>query len=61
MDEKVRVQIMAIRDSGVTNMMDATRVQREAFEQGFHELVLFLEEHRGDYVHFILFGDENRS
>lgn len=57
MTDKIRQQIMAIRDSGATNMMDATRVQRLAFEQGFHELVIFMEESRGAYVRFILYGD----
>ena len=55
--DKIRDQIMAIRDSGATNMMNATQVQRLAFEQDFHELVIFLEEHRGEYIRFILYGD----
>lgn len=57
MTEKIREQIMAIRDSGATNMIDATRVQRLAFEQDFHELVIFLEENRKEYIRFILYGD----
>jgi hypothetical protein len=48
---------MAIRDIATTNMLDVIRVQREAYERGFYELVLFLEEHRGAYVRFILHGD----
>jgi len=57
MTDKIRDQIMAIRDSGATNMMDATRVQRLAFEQDFHELVIFIEENRKEYTRFILYGD----
>jgi hypothetical protein len=57
MTDKIREQIMAIRDSGATNMMDATRVQRLAFEQDFHELVIFIEENRKEYTRFILYGD----
>lgn len=57
MTDKIREQIMAIRDSGATNMMDATRVQRLAFEQDLHELVIFIEENRGEYIRFILYGD----
>ena len=57
MTEKIKEQIMAIRDSGATNMMDATRVQCLAFEQDFHELVIFIEENRGEYIRFILYGD----
>ena len=57
MTDKIRDQIMAIRDSGVTNMMDAARVQRLAFDQDLHELVIFIEENRGEYIRFILYGD----
>ena len=58
MDEKVREQILAIRDTGLTNMFDVTMVQRLAYERDFYELVLFLEDHREEYVNFILHGDE---
>ena len=42
MDEKVREQILAIRDTGLTNMFDVPMVQRPAFDRDFYELVLFL-------------------
>ena len=58
MDEKVREQILAIRDTGLTNMFDVTMVQRLAYERDFYELVLFLEDHRKEYVNFNLHGDE---
>lgn len=57
MDGKVKEQILAIRDTGLTNMFDAVTVQRLAYERGFYELVLFIEDHPGDYVRFILQGD----
>ena len=57
MTDKIREQIMAIRDSGATNMMNATQVQRLALEQDFHELVIFIEENRKTYTRFILYGD----
>lgn len=57
MDEKVKEQILAIRDTGLTNMLDLPRVQRLAFDRGYHELVLFIEEHRGEYVRFIMTGE----
>lgn len=60
MTEPIWSQILAIRDSGVTNMLDIDGVQRKAFDRNFHELVIYLEEHRNDYVRFILYGDENR-
>ena len=57
MDEKVREQILAIRDSGLTNMFDVPVVQRLAYERDFYELVLYLEDHRKEYVHFIMTGE----
>lgn len=58
MTEKVRSQIMAIRDSGETNMLDTRTVQYIADRMGFYELVVYLEEHKKEYVHFIFTGDE---
>jgi hypothetical protein len=55
--QTVRGQILSIRDSGLTNMLDLPVVQRLAYESDFFELVLFLEEHRDAYVHFILHGE----
>ena len=57
MNEKVKEQILAIRDTGETNMFDTARVQRMAYDRGFYELVLFLEEHKKEYAHFILTGE----
>ena len=57
MSDKVFDQIMHIRDSAKHNMLDVTGIQREAFELGFHELVIYLLEHRNEYVRFILTGE----
>lgn len=57
MDEKVKVQILAIRDTGLTNMFDVNTVQRLAYERDLYELVLYLENHRKEYVNFILTGE----
>ena len=57
MDEKVKEQILAIRDTGLTNMFDVNTVQRLAYELDFYELVLYLEDHRKEYVNFILTGE----
>ena len=57
MDEKVKEQILAIRDTGLANMFDLSLVQRLAYERDFYELVLYLEDHRTEYVHFILTGE----
>ena len=58
MNETVREQILAIRDTGLTNMFDTNMVQRLAYERNYFELVVFIEEYRKEYVHFILYGDE---
>ena len=58
MNETIRNQILAIRDTGLTNMFDVHMVQRLAFDRNYFELVNFLEEHRKEYVQFILSGDE---
>lgn len=56
MTDEIREQILTIRDTGETNMFDTNRVQRMAFERNFYELVLFLEEHKKEYLQFILTG-----
>ena len=58
MTETIREQILANRDTGLTNMFDVRTVQRLAFDRDFYELVCYLEEHRKEYVRFIMFGDE---
>ena len=58
MTDKVFRQIMQIRDSAETNMIDTNTVQRLAFERDFYELVVYIEEHKKEYVHFIMTGRE---
>lgn len=57
MNEKAKEQILAIRDSGVTNMFDIPSVHQAANELGFCELILYLEYHKAAYIRFILTGD----
>lgn len=57
MEEKVKEQILAIRDTGLTNMFDIPVVQKLALDRGYYELVCFLEDHREEYVRFILHGE----
>ncbi|MBO4392662.1 MAG: DUF5049 domain-containing protein [Clostridia bacterium] len=57
MTEKIKEQILKIRETGLTNMFDTTAVQRLAFEREFFELVMFIEEHKKEYVQFIIYGD----
>ena len=57
MSEAVKEQILAIRDTGLTNMFDVRTVQHIANDRSFYELVGYLEEHRREYAHFILTGE----
>ena len=56
--EKIKDQILAVRDSGTVNMCHMAAVQRAAFDRGFYELVLFIEENREEYWNLILTGRE---
>jgi hypothetical protein len=56
MTSKIKEQIIAIRDTGLTNMFDVNTVQRIAHKMEFYELVIFLEEEKIKYVNFILTG-----
>ena len=58
MTEKVKKQILAVRDTCLTNMFDVNAVQRIANDMGFYELVVYLEDNRREYAHFILTGEE---
>ena len=58
MTEKVREQVLKIRDSGIVNMLAVNAVQRIACERGFYDLVNYIEENRKGYVHFIFTGEE---
>lgn len=57
MDANIKEQILYIRSTGLANMFDIPMVQRLANEYGFYELVIFLEENKADYTHFILYGE----
>ncbi len=56
MSETVREQIMAVRATGETNMLDARMVQVIANRMGFYELVIYIEEHKKEYASFIFTG-----
>lgn len=56
MTDTIKKQILAVRDTALTNMFDVNMVQRIANDMGFYELVIYLEDHRREYAHFILTG-----
>ena len=61
MEKIVKEQILAIRDSGLTNMLDFKTVQYLAFDRGYYELVLYIEDNRSKYFSFIINGEEENS
>ncbi len=61
MNARIKEQILAIRDSGETNMLDTKAVQYIANRENFFELVIFIEDHRKEYVNFIFYGDDEEK
>jgi hypothetical protein len=59
MTEKVKEQILKVRNTGKTNMFDVSMVQRIAFEMDMYDLVNYIEDHRKEYVHFIMTGENS--
>lgn len=56
--EKIADQILSIREDGKYNMFDIINIQQEAYNREFYELAYFLEEHRREYLNFILTGQK---
>lgn len=56
MQNKIKAQIMAIRDTGATNMFDVQRVSEICDVLGFDELQDFIAKNAHGYCHFILTG-----
>ena len=61
MTEIVKQQILSIRVSGRTNMFDTFTVQKIAYENGYYELVDFIENDRRAYARFILTGETRET
>jgi hypothetical protein len=57
LSETVKKQVLSLRDTGFTNMLDTAMVQRLAFDHGYHELVNFIKTDCKAYVTFIMYGD----
>lgn len=57
-DDDLKDQILAVRDTGRTNMFMILSVQRIAYEMELFDLAVFLEdkENRKAYVDFIMSG-----
>jgi len=59
MTDKIKEQLMVIRDSGFTNMFDIPRVRQIATDLGYDDLVEYLDQNRKSYARFILYGDDS--
>lgn len=57
LSDVVKEQLLAIRNTALTNMLDTATVQRLAFDRGYYELVDFIENDAKAYVTFIMNGD----
>lgn len=57
MTEEIKNQILAIRDTGETNMFDIPVVIDIAMRDGYYELIDYLDEYKSDYLHYILTGE----
>ena len=55
MSEKLKKQIIAIRDSGEVNMIDYKIVQLIAFNKQYYDLVSFIAEDENAYLRYIFF------
>lgn len=58
MTDKIKQQILAIRETGETNMFDVRKVQEIALREGYDELLLYIADNIGAYSRFILAGKE---
>lgn len=56
MKKTIKEQILAIRDTGETNMFDVNAVQHIANREGYYELVIYLMDNRKEYGKFIMTG-----
>lgn len=58
MTDKIKQQILTIRETGETNMFDVRKVQEIALREGYDDLLLYLADNIGAYTRFILTGKE---
>lgn len=59
----IKEQIIAVRDTGETNMFSINGVMRVAYDRDLFELVNFLSERKNKnvYMNFILHGDRKQE
>ena len=59
MTQKIKEQILQVRDDGHTNMLDTNGVQWVANDLNLFDLVVYLDDraNRKEYWHFIMTGE----
>lgn len=57
--DTIKEQIIAIRDTELTNMFAVNTVQRLAYDRNYFELVMFIENEPSAYIKFIMTGDRS--
>lgn len=57
MTDTIREQIIAIRETGLTNMFDIREVKRLAKERKFFELIDYIDDYQDRYIAFIFEGN----
>ncbi len=57
--EKIRSQVLKIRNTGETNMFDIPNVERLAYYYNCHDLIRYIHEDRAGYLNLILTGKFN--
>lgn len=56
--DKLKEQILSIRDIGLTNMFDTAGVKSIARKLGYTELVTYLNQENNNYFAFIMCGED---
>ena len=57
--DRIRKQVLTIRDTGEVNMFDIENVKRLAYYYNCHDLIDYLTTERAGYVNLILTGKFN--
>ncbi|MDU3187423.1 DUF5049 domain-containing protein [Ligilactobacillus animalis] len=57
--EKIRSQVLKIRNTGEANMFDIPNVERLAYYYNCHDLIRYIHEDRAGYLNLILTGKFN--
>ena len=56
--DKLKEQILSIRDIGLTNMFDTAGVKSISRKLGYTELVTYLNQENNNYFAFIMCGED---